>query len=90
MQETKRCGGVCLKNGVIDIMSSGFQIKPKTAVQKSKTSSSPSSSSPDLAVKPQPRPSDKLNPKTIDPFGDHSKAPSAFSAIYSKGGIPCR
>ncbi|XP_024072897.1 PACRG-like protein [Terrapene carolina triunguis] len=71
-------------------MSSGFQIKPKTAVQKSKTSSSPSSSSPDLAVKPQPRPSDKLNPKTIDPFGDHSKAPSAFSAIYSKGGIPCR
>ncbi|XP_073198499.1 PACRG-like protein isoform X3 [Lepidochelys kempii] len=71
-------------------MSSGFQIKPKTAIQKSKTSSSPSSSSPDLAVKPQPRPSDKLNPKTIDPFGDRSKAPSAFSAIYSKGGIPCR
>ncbi|XP_065261656.1 PACRG-like protein isoform X2 [Emys orbicularis] len=71
-------------------MSSGFQIKPKTAIQKSKTSSSPSSSSPDLAVKPQPKPSDKLNPKTIDPFGDHSKAPSAFSAIYSKGGIPCR
>uniref|UniRef100_A0A8C8VL75 Parkin coregulated like n=1 Tax=Pelusios castaneus TaxID=367368 RepID=A0A8C8VL75_9SAUR len=91
MQETKRCGDVCLKNGVIGSydkrMSSGFQIKPKTAVQKNKTSSS---SSPDLAVKPQPRPSDKLNPKTIDPFGDHSRAPSAFSAIYSKGGIPCR
>uniref|UniRef100_A0A8C0GHR8 Parkin coregulated like n=1 Tax=Chelonoidis abingdonii TaxID=106734 RepID=A0A8C0GHR8_CHEAB len=94
MQETKRCGGVCLKNGVIGIydkrMSSGFQIKPKTAIHKSKTSSSPSSSSLDLAIKPQQRPSDKLNPKTIDPFGDHSKAPSAFSAIYSKGGIPCR
>ncbi|XP_025041326.1 PACRG-like protein isoform X1 [Pelodiscus sinensis] len=23
-------------------------------------------------------------------FGDNSRAPSAFSAIYSKGGIPCR
>ncbi|XP_030419218.1 PACRG-like protein isoform X1 [Gopherus evgoodei] len=102
MQETKRCGGIYDKR-----MSSGFQIKPKTAIQKNKTSSSPSSSSLDLAIKPQPRPSDKLNPQTIDPgswfiqcteftaslseqFGDHSKAPSAFSAIYSKGGIPCR
>ncbi|XP_050803997.1 PACRG-like protein isoform X4 [Gopherus flavomarginatus] len=85
MQEAKRCGGFFDKR-----MSSGFQIKSKTAIQKNKTSSSPSSSSLDLAIKPQPRPSDKLNPKTIDPFGDHSKAPSAFSAIYSKGGIPCR
>lgn len=47
-------------------MSSGIQIKPKTAVQKSKTSS-PLPCSPEPALKPQPKPSDKLNPKTIDP-----------------------
>lgn len=46
-------------------MSSGIQIKPKTAVQKSKTSPLPCS--PEPATKPQPKPSDKLNPKTIDP-----------------------
>uniref|UniRef100_A0A8C0GIE0 Parkin coregulated like n=1 Tax=Chelonoidis abingdonii TaxID=106734 RepID=A0A8C0GIE0_CHEAB len=82
MQETKRCGGVCLKNGVIGIydkrMSSGFQIKPKTAIHKSKTSSSPSSSSLDLAIKPQQRPSDKLNPKTIDPGLRETKHPYTF------------
>ncbi|KAK4818941.1 hypothetical protein QYF61_022206 [Mycteria americana] len=70
-------------------MSSGIQIKPKTAVQKSKTSS-PLPCSPEPAIKPQPKPSDKLNPKTIDPFGAHSRPPSAFAAIYAKGGIPCR
>ncbi|XP_014792567.1 PREDICTED: PACRG-like protein isoform X2 [Calidris pugnax] len=70
-------------------MSSGIQIKPKTTIQKSKTSS-PSPCSPEPAIKPQPRPSDKLNPKTIDPFGAHSRPPSAFAAIYAKGGIPCR
>uniref|UniRef100_A0A8B9NR76 Uncharacterized protein n=1 Tax=Accipiter nisus TaxID=211598 RepID=A0A8B9NR76_9AVES len=69
-------------------MSSGIQIKPKTAVQKSKTSSL--SCSPEPAIKPQPKPSDKLNPKTIDPFGAYSRPPSAFAAIYAKGGIPCR
>ncbi|NXC68727.1 PACRL protein, partial [Anhinga anhinga] len=69
-------------------MSSGIQIKPKTAVQKSKTSPLPCS--PEPAIKPQPKPSDKLNPKTIDPFGAHSRPPSAFAAIYAKGGIPCR
>lgn len=36
------------------------------------------------------RPSDKLNPKTIDPFSNSSKNQSAFAAIYSNGGIPCR
>lgn len=46
-------------------MSSGIQTKPKTAVQKSKPS--PLASSPEPAVKPQSKPSDKLNPKTIDP-----------------------
>ncbi|NXL47842.1 PACRL protein, partial [Podilymbus podiceps] len=70
-------------------MSSGIQIKPKSAVQKSKTSS-PLSCSPGPAMKPQPKPSDKLNPKTIDPFRAYSRPPSAFAAIYAKGGIPCR
>ncbi|KAM8808511.1 PACRL protein, partial [Eudromia elegans] len=70
-------------------MSSSVRIKPKTTIQKSKTSS-PLPCSPEPAAKPPPKPSDKLNPKTIDPFGDHSRAPSAFAAIYAKGGIPCR
>ncbi|XP_030348397.1 PACRG-like protein isoform X2 [Strigops habroptila] len=67
-------------------MSSGIQIKPKTAVQRSKTSSLPHS--PEPATKPKP--SDKLNPKTIDPFDAYSRPTSAFAAIYAKGGIPCR
>ncbi|KFP70599.1 PACRG-like, partial [Acanthisitta chloris] len=70
-------------------MSSGIKIKPKTAVWKSKTSSS-LPSSPKPAVKPQPKPSDKLNPETIDSFGAYSRPPSAFAAVYAKGGIPCR
>ncbi|XP_009908762.2 PACRG-like protein [Dryobates pubescens] len=70
-------------------MSSGIQIKPKAAVQKSKTSS-PLTHSPESAIKPQPKPSDKLNPKTIDPFGGCSQRRSAFAAVYAKGGIPCR
>ncbi|NXC20962.1 PACRL protein, partial [Corythaeola cristata] len=68
-------------------MSSDIKINPKTAVEKSKTPSS-LQCSPEPAVKPQPRPSDKLNPKTIDPFGAYSGPPSAFAAIYAKGGIP--
>ncbi|XP_010084648.1 PREDICTED: PACRG-like protein, partial [Pterocles gutturalis] len=70
-------------------MSSGVQVKPKTAVQKSKTSS-PLLCSQEPVIKTQPKPSDKLNPKTIDPFGANSRPPSAFAAIYAKGGIPCR
>ncbi|NXX15041.1 PACRL protein, partial [Podargus strigoides] len=70
-------------------MSSGIQIKPKTAVRKSKTCS-PLLCPPEPAIKPKPKPSDKLNPKTIDPFGAHSRSPSAFAAVYAKGGIPCR
>ncbi|NXP75348.1 PACRL protein, partial [Ramphastos sulfuratus] len=69
-------------------MSSGIQTKPKTAVQKSKTSPLPRS--PESGVKPQPKPSDKLNPKTIDPFAAYSQRSSAFAAMYAKGGIPCR
>ncbi|KAK3601355.1 hypothetical protein CHS0354_037671 [Potamilus streckersoni] len=38
----------------------------------------------------QPKPSDKLNPKTIDPFNDSAKHQSAFAAVYTNGGIPCR
>ncbi|XP_029446194.1 PACRG-like protein isoform X2 [Rhinatrema bivittatum] len=74
-------------------MSSGTQGHPRSAVQRSKASPSPSSASTgssDSVHRTRARPSDKLNPKTIDPFGDHPKAPSAFAAIYSKGGIPCR
>ncbi|XP_009873892.1 PREDICTED: PACRG-like protein, partial [Apaloderma vittatum] len=65
----------------------GIQIKPKTAACKSKTSLL---CSPEPAIKPQSKPSDKLNPKTIDPFSAYSRPPSAFAAIYAKGGIPCR
>ncbi|NWV73605.1 PACRL protein, partial [Dasyornis broadbenti] len=61
-------------------MSSGFQVKTKAAAQKNKTCS----------PEPQPKPSDKLNPKTIDPFGAYSKQSSAFAATYARGGIPCR
>lgn len=61
-------------------MSSGIQIKTKTAAQKSKTCSPES----------QRKPSDKLNPKTIDPFGAYSQPLSAFAATYGRGGVPCR
>lgn len=64
------------------------QIRQRTAVQRSRSTSS--TSSPEAVRKLHPRPSDKLNPKTINPFGEQSRAPSAFAAIYSKGGIPCR
>lgn len=79
MQQTKTCEGRRLKHGATE--------KPVT--QKRKTSST-SSPPPDSVMKPHPRPSDRLNPKTIDPFGVQSRTPSAFAAIYSKGGIPCR
>ncbi|NXP29405.1 PACRL protein, partial [Scytalopus superciliaris] len=70
-------------------MSSGIPIKSKTAAQKSKTSS-PLICSPKPAIKPQPKPSDKLNPKTIDPFGAYCRSTSAFAATYARVGIPCR
>lgn len=47
--------------------SSNPQRKPRTTVQQSKSSSSSSASSPDASIKVHPRPSDKLNPKTINP-----------------------
>ena len=42
----------------------------------------------DATVK-TPRPSDKLNPKTIDAFSTNC-AKSVFAAAYSRGSIPCR
>ncbi|XP_069487989.1 PACRG-like protein isoform X2 [Ambystoma mexicanum] len=64
--------------------------KPRATVPRRKTASATLSVTSDASTKVKARPSDKLNPKTIDPFSDHQKAPSAFAAIYSKGGIPCR
>ncbi|XP_059020676.1 PACRG-like protein isoform X3 [Mustela lutreola] len=109
MQKSECHGVVQLRNrkaGSCDQRtSSSMQIKHRTTVQQSNSSSS--TSSPETARKVHPRPSDKLNPKTINPvasdkrhmvimmkngndFGEQSRAPSAFAAIYSKGGIPCR
>ncbi|XP_007951959.1 PACRG-like protein [Orycteropus afer afer] len=92
MQKSECYGGVQMRNRVTgnydQKTSSSIQIKHQAAVQRSK--SSLSTSSPESARKLHPRPSDKLNPKTINPFGDQPRAPSAFAAIYSKGGIPCR
>ncbi|XP_063475519.1 PACRG-like protein isoform X5 [Symphalangus syndactylus] len=92
MQKSEGSGGTQLKNRATgnsdQRTSSSTQIKHRNAVQGSK--SSLSTRSPESARKLHPRPSDKLNPKTINPFGEQSRAPSAFAAIYSKGGIPCR
>ncbi|KAB1282672.1 PACRG-like protein [Camelus dromedarius] len=92
MQKSECQRGVQLRNRVTDNCdqrtSSSAQIKQRTTVPQSK--SLVSTSSPEPARKLHPRPSDKLNPKTINPFGEQSRAPSAFAAIYSKGGIPCR
>ncbi|XP_058526417.1 PACRG-like protein isoform X1 [Ochotona princeps] len=68
--------------------ASGVQVKHSATVPQGRWSSA--AAPPETARKPHPRPSDKLNPKTINPFGEQPRAPSAFAAIYSKGGIPCR
>ncbi|XP_039607503.1 PACRG-like protein isoform X1 [Polypterus senegalus] len=60
--------------------------KPRITMQKSKVASPVTPS----AKKSQQRPSDKLNPKTVDPFSGPRKCQSTFAAVYSKGGIPCR
>ncbi|CAG5120302.1 unnamed protein product [Candidula unifasciata] len=36
------------------------------------------------------KPSDRLNPKTIDPFSNTKKVQSAFASVYANGGVPCR
>ncbi|CAC5380791.1 PACRG-like protein [Mytilus coruscus] len=54
------------------------------------TSSKPESSSRSQQSTRLTKPSDKLNPKTVDPFSSSSKSQSAFAAVYTKGGVPCR
>lgn len=51
-------------------------------------SSTSAGSTTQVTSKPK-KPSDILNPKTIDPFSN-TKNQSAFASIYSTGGIPCR
>ncbi|XP_070613077.1 PACRG-like protein [Erythrolamprus reginae] len=70
--------------------SAGLGVREKSQAQERKTCSAPLTSSQTSALKPRPRPSDRLNPKTIDPFNIQSRIPSAFASIYAKGGIPCR
>ncbi|XP_041370732.1 PACRG-like protein [Gigantopelta aegis] len=53
--------------------------KPVSGQTKTKSDRPPKSS----------RPSDRLNPKTVDHFSK-SKDLSAFASVYSNGGIPCR
>uniref|UniRef100_A0A8C0CC93 Parkin coregulated like n=1 Tax=Balaenoptera musculus TaxID=9771 RepID=A0A8C0CC93_BALMU len=69
MQKSECHRSVQLRNRVTDNCdqrtSSSAQIKHRTAVQQRKSSSS--TSSPESARKLHPRPSDKLNPKTINP-----------------------
>ncbi|KAF2976478.1 hypothetical protein EK904_014298 [Melospiza melodia maxima] len=81
MQEWQRLGQVAdgAEGSNVLRMSSGIQIKTKSSTQKSKTCSAES----------QPKPSAKLNPKTIDPFRAYSQPSSAFAATYARGGIPC-
>ncbi|KAM4809212.1 PACRG-like protein [Rhinophrynus dorsalis] len=75
-------------------MSSSSRGHPRTTGHRSKSTPSPSSGaatgSVNSASTARARPSDKLNPKTIDPFSEPQRSPSAFAAIYSRGGIPCR
>ncbi|KAM8939129.1 PACRG-like protein [Pelodytes ibericus] len=74
-------------------MSSKSRSQTGSTVQRNRATPSPSASATG-AVKSTSgthgRPSDKLNPKTIDPFAEPQRSPSAFAAIYSRGGIPCR
>ncbi|XP_065733878.1 PACRG-like protein isoform X4 [Phocoena phocoena] len=69
MQKSECHRDVQLRNRVTDNCdqrtSSSAQIKHRTIVQQRKSSSS--TSSPESARKLHPRPSDKLNPKTVNP-----------------------
>uniref|UniRef100_A0A8C7B0Y7 PACRG-like protein n=1 Tax=Neovison vison TaxID=452646 RepID=A0A8C7B0Y7_NEOVI len=80
MQKSECHGVVQLRNrkaGSCDQRtSSSMQIKHRTTVQQSNSSSS--NSSPETARKVHPRPSDKLNPKTINPGLRETKHPYTF------------
>ncbi|GFN88587.1 pacrg-like protein [Plakobranchus ocellatus] len=60
--------------------------KARKAVATSTTTGVPTSSKQALP----PKPSDRLNPKTVDPFANTSKGQSAFASVYANGGVPCR
>ncbi|XP_067857828.1 PACRG-like protein isoform X2 [Heptranchias perlo] len=64
--------------------------KSKIEVQRKKASGSATSNPAASTAKQYPRPSDRLNPKTINPFSDPLCQQSAFAAAYAKREIPCR
>ncbi|XP_038608109.1 PACRG-like protein isoform X2 [Tachyglossus aculeatus] len=90
MQESESHGSTLPRNRVAgncdQRASSNRLVRHKTVPLQSKSSPATSSSGPGK----KSRPSDKLNPKTINPFGVQSRVPSAFAAVYSRGGVPCR
>lgn len=67
----------------------GINSRTPPSVNKAKGSKSDSTTSSQQILKSS-KPSDKLNPKTIDPFNTSPKSQTAFAAIYTKGGVPCR
>ncbi|XP_002737923.1 PACRG-like protein [Saccoglossus kowalevskii] len=68
--------------------SGGSKSRSSSAGSTSSTGSKPSSAgSSGRPVKT--RPSDRLNPKTIDPFNERGPK-SAFATVYANGGVPCR
>ncbi|XP_069778920.1 PACRG-like protein isoform X2 [Narcine bancroftii] len=64
--------------------------KSKIEVQRKKTTGSATSYTTASIVKSYPRPSDRLNPKTINPFSNPLSPKSAFAGAYAKREIPCR
>lgn len=63
--------------------SRGSKTPPNSAGKKGDT--------PTGAKPKAPRPSDRLNPKTVDHFSAAaSKGQSAFASLYTNGGVPCR
>ncbi|XP_069833563.1 PACRG-like protein isoform X2 [Dendropsophus ebraccatus] len=71
-------------------MSASSRGQSRSTMPRSKTTTPTSSASATPASGSRAKPSDKLNPKTIDPFAETQRSSSPFAAIYSKGGIPCR
>ncbi|XP_071948641.1 PACRG-like protein [Antedon mediterranea] len=70
---------------------SGSQDKTGAAgdIRGGRAASGNSSSGP--RHRPSPvKPSQKLNPKTVNPFADAKTPKSAFASVYTNGGIPCR
>ena len=59
---------------------------------KSSSTTPNSKRNPQISVKESSpcRPSERLNPKTIDPFKNNVEKLSTFAAVYSNGGVPCR